>query len=613
MVTGLRRNDVVPGALVALHLFLAVASTILGKAVRDAIFLSGHTPVQLIAADLATVVAVAVVVGMQLRLKARMSTKRLLLISPFCFALGDFGLYFGMSRLPGDWMARVAYLWIGVQASFGAPQASLLGYHVLTLRQARRMCGVVGAGATLGWIGGGLLTELVAAHFGALSLLLGAGALTALCPVVVAAAWRAKSDTTLETNFRVHPDTSGDLRRSARFVWASPQLRAVAALALFSSAVSTIAGLQFKIVASESIGATDHLAAFFGSFSSHAGLAAFATQLLLTCRIVEGLGLGPALLIAPAALAAGSVGVLLSGGLAAAVFLKASDQVLRHSVDRAAVEFLYCPLSDREVFEGKTFIDAFICRAGDAIGGIVVLFSTIVLGLSFSWLSAISLVLLAGWFLSADIARRCHRVRLLENLQVHGPSGEGAQAFARTRKRFDRRSIGQRGILDADPAMRLDSLHALAPVRGRGADVRVDKTMLTTALAAEIVGLAMLAETSAAGAPVADDRCEARDTIERIARLLFLFSRRVPRLHPPGALLRHRGTSGVRPGIPGQHPPFAAPPHAGVPPRTLAARRRLIPNGGRFFRSARDASCLRMFGWMHPFVLGGVDGVGTEL
>ena len=285
----------------------------------------------------------------------------------------------------------------------------MLTSRVLTIRQTRRLCGPIGSGAILGWIGGGLATEVLAARFGASSLLLAAGLLTALCPVIVAIAWR-------EGNARC-ADTSGSLRQSASLVWTSPHLRSIACLAFASSAVTTIAGLQFKAIASQSIHSPDQLAAFFGSFSLYAGLVALATQALVTPRILSRLGLGAALAIAPAALAAGSAGVLFSGTLIAAMILKGSDQVLRYSVDRAAVEMLYRPLPPQEIFEGKMVIDALVCRFGDAAGALVAFAGVAVLHLSFPFLSVISLAAITTWFASAAIARGGYRASLLERVR----------------------------------------------------------------------------------------------------------------------------------------------------------------------------------------------------
>src|SRR5207247_2609714 len=108
-----RREEAVSVTLLSVHLCLSVASIVLSKAARDAVFLSRYTPQQMTAADIATMIAAALLVGVQLRLNARISTKRLLLISPLCFALGDLALWYGLSMSSAGAMTRLAYLWIG--------------------------------------------------------------------------------------------------------------------------------------------------------------------------------------------------------------------------------------------------------------------------------------------------------------------------------------------------------------------------------------------------------------------------------------------------------------------------------------------------------------------
>jgi hypothetical protein len=535
-----RRDEAAPAALLGGHLFLTVASTVIGKAARDAIFLSRFSALHMTAVDLVTMVAIALAVAAQLRLNARLSMKWLLLISPCCFALGDLGLWAGLSTSHSAWITWGAYLWIGVQAALSTPQAFVLTSHVLTIRQTRRLCGPIGVGAILGWIGGGFLTEVLAARSGASSLLLAAALCTALCPLVVSMAWRKGNASCV----RERAGTSGSLLRSASRVWTSPHLRAIACLAFASSAVTTIAGLQFKVIASESIHSTDHLAAFFGSFSLYAGLVALATQALLTPRILGSLGLGAALAVAPAALAAGSVGVLFSGTLIAAAFLKGSDQVLRYSVDRAAVEMLYRPLPPQEIFEGKMVIDALVCRFGDAAGALVAFAGVAVLHLSFPFLSVISVAAIAAWFASAAIARGGYRASLLERLrQFSCPWGMGSRIAGRRATRDIARSLArQRGILHPDPRKRLDALRALTRARYCSARACCPDTLLATALATEIVGFAVLVETSPESpAASADHRHACRDAIERISRLLFLLS---PDEYP-GCLLDALGSGGA--------------------------------------------------------------------
>jgi ATP/ADP translocase len=290
----------------------------------------------------------------------------------------------------------------------------VLAVHALSTEQASRLCGVVGAGAVLGWIGGGLVTEAVALGLGTPSLLLASAAMTALCPILARALWPS-----VDREARGDADAmvaGGGLRQSALDIWRSPHLRAIACLAFVSAAVSTLVGLEFKVFASQAFVSRDGLAAFFGVFSFRAGLVALATQLLFTSWIVCDLGLGAALVVAPLALSAGSVGVLVSGTLAAAALLKGSDQVLRHSVDRAAMELLYRPLSEREVFERKVFIDALVCRCGDALGGVIASVGTGRWGFGAGWMSVASLALLVVWLFSARVAH----VRYEERLRRRG-------------------------------------------------------------------------------------------------------------------------------------------------------------------------------------------------
>jgi ATP/ADP translocase len=49
--------------------------------------------------------------------------------------------------------------------------------------------------------------------------------------------------------------------------------------------------------------------------------------------------------------------------------LKASDQVLRYSIDKATVELLYLPVPAAHTFRVKSFIDTVVYRVGDASGG----------------------------------------------------------------------------------------------------------------------------------------------------------------------------------------------------------------------------------------------------
>jgi AAA family ATP:ADP antiporter len=474
-------HELTQAALLGTYLFLIVTSTVIGKAVRDALFLSHFTALQMTYADLQTIIAIGITMAVYFRLLRSLTLRRLLISSSIFFAIGDIACWWAATYHQA-WMTRAIYYWLGTQAAVTLPQVSMLARQVLTTRQAKRLFGLIGIGAIFGWILGGLVTRAAAGRAGTEALLLVMAALTAASPMIIPGIWRT-GETEPGDIHRAEqpaPPIPGLLRSTTR-VWSSPHLRTVASLVFVSSVVTTIAGLQFRAIASQSIGSTDHLAAFFGSFSFHAGLLSLAIQILCTSRILRCFGVGTGLVLAPVALATGSVGVLIWGTLPTAVFLKGSDHVLRHSIDRAALELLYVPLSPREALQTKAFIEAVVYRIGDGVGALAVVFGATVLHLSFPSLSFISLAFVAAWIGVAMQARHGYVEGLLATL---GP--------------------GSKAALNAFP--RPDDLAEAEP--------------LVTELAAEIVGLYRLCESSTRP----DVLREYSESVERICRLLKLIS-----------------------------------------------------------------------------------------
>jgi len=112
---------------------------------------------------------------------------------------------------------------------------------------------------------------------------------------------------------------------------------------------------------------------------------------------------------------------------------------------------------------------------------------------------------------------------LVHELPCAAPAQSTGPAFAHRSRRGAK--VVTRGILDPDPGTRLRVLRTLTTGRPNRSRVRRSSSMLTTALAAESVGLAVLVDAvSSPGASWAEHREEGIDAIERISRLLFLLS-----------------------------------------------------------------------------------------
>jgi AAA family ATP:ADP antiporter len=121
--------------------------------------------------------------------------------------------------------------------------------------------------------------------------------------------------------------------------------------------------------------------------------------------VLRTFGVHRALWVMPALLVFASSGLLVTGGLLAALLLKGVDGSLRHSLHRTSTELLYVPLGDRERARAKPFIDLVAQRGGQAVASLAIL-ALVALGLGDRTLAAVATVLAGLWMV---VARAVHR------------------------------------------------------------------------------------------------------------------------------------------------------------------------------------------------------------
>jgi AAA family ATP:ADP antiporter len=404
------------------YLFLTMSSSVASKAARDALFLDRYRAIDLPYVDIAIAVLVSAAASAYIWFGHRTNLRNLQVGSLLFFAANV--LVFWVWSLAVDHESGalfvVIYLWVGVFSVLAPAQVWTLANHVMTTREAKRSFGFIGSGAILGWIVGGLATRAGVSRFGTENMLAFVAIALLLCAALVTLVWRERPS-------YVGNDVpaSGSEKRafplisSFTLVRGSPYLTAIAALVVIAALTTTVAGWQFKAIAKAAVPDTDDLAMFFGTFNMIAGLMSLALQLLMTGRVLRTLGVGPALFIVPTAMLMGSIGVLVLGTIVAAAALKASDQVLRYSIDKATVELLYLPVPSAHTFRVKAFIDTVVYRLGDASGGLMVLLFAAVLGWSPSQISMVAIVLVGAWMVAAFVARKQYVENLRESIHQH--------------------------------------------------------------------------------------------------------------------------------------------------------------------------------------------------
>ncbi|MCC7035409.1 MAG: HEAT repeat domain-containing protein [Acidobacteria bacterium] len=409
------------------YLFLVMGGSVASKAARDALFLERYRATDLPFADIVIALFVGVVASVYIRAGERLNLRNLQVASLLGFALSALGFWW-WATTPGEenpTLFLLIYVWVGILSVLAPAQVWTLANFVLTTREAKRSFGLVGSGAILGWIVGGLATRVAVGQYGTEVMLLVTALSYLVCIGLVLVIWHHRPG---RVDGEQPVGESGGLFAALEVIAGSRYLKAIGAVILLSSLATTVEAWQFKAMAKAAIPDTDALAMFFGTFNVAAGIAALLLQLLLTGRVLRHAGIGLTLFIVPLALTATSVGLLATGTLLAATLLRASDQVLRYSIDKATIELLYLPVPASQTFPVKSFIDTVVYRMGDGLGGLVVLTFATVLGWSPVALAWVLLVLLGGWMAAAAVARKEYVENLQDSILQHRLDAERGSA-----------------------------------------------------------------------------------------------------------------------------------------------------------------------------------------
>jgi ATP/ADP translocase len=465
----IRPGDLGRGIPLSACLFLTIAAYVIGKVARDALFLARFPAVELPYADIASGLLVGFVVVLYLRVGRRTSLGNLLVGSSLFFAATWAAFWFIAHYTRSAWLYPVFYVWVGIFGVLAPTQVWTLANHLLTTREAKRIFGMVGGGAILGWIFAGYLSKVIAQAFGTESLLLAMAVLLVMSSAFMAVASKGGKlgvDRKADPIAGIAGTGQKDLQDSIRSVFSSPYLRAVAVVICISSFTTTLTGWQFKALAKQFSVGKDSMAIFFGDFYFYAGIVALLFQLLLSTRLLRRFGISSMIFVLPVVVLVGSAGLLVWGTIAAALFLKGGDQVLRYSLDRSTIELLYLPLPNQVKLQAKWFIDTVVWRLGDGLAGVAVLIFAAQLGWTPQRISWVAALLIVGWLAAVYIAGKQYVVILQESISQHRLNAEQASTLVLDRSTAD---LLAEKILTSEPGEILYALSLFEVERERAA------------------------------------------------------------------------------------------------------------------------------------------------
>jgi AAA family ATP:ADP antiporter len=386
-----------------LYIATVVASFLLAKPIRNGLFLKQYGPYSLVYVYGVVPIALTLFVPLYTRAVARIGTRLVTVVTLLFFAANVLLFWCAFRFYPFELLPAIFFVWVNCFGIIAPVQAWSFANSLFDTRQAKRLFGLIGAGASFGAITGGLLARyLVEPVGGAVNMLLVLAALIVLAAVIVSIA-----NTRIRRKIvtRLVPQSREPVRDAMRQIAGSSYLRLMAALVFLVAIATQWTAFQLSLVADEQFaGDADAITRFFGTFNFSLGAISFLLQLLVTGPALRRFGIAVTVLILPLSLGFGTALIWLLPGLWSVLFTNAFDQGFRFSVDKASYELLYLPIAPAQRVPVKNAIDIVGNRVADGVGALLLglatqgLFTWIPgLGLDLRGTAALNMVFIAMW------------------------------------------------------------------------------------------------------------------------------------------------------------------------------------------------------------------------
>src|SRR5438874_3166435 len=265
-------------ALMALYAANAIGAVVVGRSVRDALYLSNRPARGLAGMYIWSSIAIVLVSWLYARIADRMRRGLLNALSALgCAALGA-AFWAVLTVTDAVWVYAGLYVFVEAMGSLVVIQFWTLANDVFHAREAKRLFGLIGGGGTLANVIFGLLVGKYAKTIGATNLLwLMVGQLI-LCAFLARAGSKLAS-TSQGFAQRARPRQKALLlSRTGLAFLSNKHLTIVALIGAVSAAAVTIVDFQFKLSAAAVLHQNE-LAGYFGRFYGMCGFVALGIQI----------------------------------------------------------------------------------------------------------------------------------------------------------------------------------------------------------------------------------------------------------------------------------------------------------------------------------------------
>jgi AAA family ATP:ADP antiporter len=284
------------------------------------------------------------------------------------FTLVGFGL--GFELAPDDpWLARAFYIWLSVFNLLVISVAWSVLADLFAAQQAKRLFALMAAGASFGGLCGPLLGIVLVGPIGHAGLLL----LSAILMLAAAGSaeglqrWRDRHPLREDETAARRQPLGGNPFAGFTTVLRTPYLLGIAAFVLLLASITTFLYFEQARLVAETFPDRADQTRVFGTLDVIVQSLAILSQLFVTGRIAQRLGVGVLLVTVPLVVAAGFLWLAFAPVFAVLAVVMVVRRAGEYALARPGREMLFTVVPVEAKYKAKNFIDTVVYRGADAI------------------------------------------------------------------------------------------------------------------------------------------------------------------------------------------------------------------------------------------------------
>ncbi len=406
-VTSIRADETAPAALMFAYSFLAMTSYNILKPITRSQFITAlgadNLPYVLFVAG----ILIGVVMHVYTNAVRRVPRQHVVPVTQGVI-VGLLVVFWALLRTGAAWVTVAFYFFGLILGILLISQFWTLANDIFDARQAKRLFGFIGGGASLGGALGAGMTAAIVEEVGSEQLVLVSAVALAACAGIVLLLLR-RHRVGEQTEFDASEQGVGS-REAVSLLSESRPLQVLALTVGCAAAGAAVVDQQLNMAAEalRGDGGGDSIAAFLAQITAYLSIAGFIVQIALVSRIHRSAGIGVALLLLPIGFSASAALILFTGALWAVAGARVLGSTLRYTVDKTTREVLFIPLPTELRHRVKPFIDVTMDRIAKAVTAVLLLLLVQPWGLGLDWrqLSYASLAITGLWIVVSIRARR---------------------------------------------------------------------------------------------------------------------------------------------------------------------------------------------------------------